>query len=93
MSTQLDLAKMAIAGLSKKDRMLLLSELQPGAGTAVSEQRIIRRKEAARRLSCSLRLIDKLSRQGILQRVKLPGRVHSAGYRLSEVEKLIGGAA
>ena len=93
MSTQLDLAKMAIAGLSKKDRMLLLSELQPGAGTVVSEQRIIRRKEAARRLSCSVRLIDRLARQGILQRVKLPGRVHSAGYRLSEVEKLIGGAA
>jgi predicted DNA-binding transcriptional regulator AlpA len=54
--------------------------------------RLIRRGEVAKRLSLSLRSIDKLHSQGILHKVKLPGRGRAAGFRLSDVEALIGGA-
>ncbi len=54
--------------------------------------RLLRRGEVARRLSVSLRTIDKLHTQGILKKVSLPGRGRAAGFRLSDVEALIGGA-
>jgi predicted DNA-binding transcriptional regulator AlpA len=94
MNNQLELARMAIASLSRKDRLALLAELRPGAPVgAPSEHRILRRKQAAEKLCCSVRLIDKLAAQGLLPRVTLPGRVHGAGFRLSDIDRLIGAAS
>ena len=56
---------------------------------AKGEARIIRRIEAARRLSCSLRTIDSLASSGVLQKRKLPGRVRASGFLASDVEDLI----
>ena len=53
------------------------------------EVRIMRRGEAARRLSCSVRTIDRLARTGALRRRRLPGRVRGAGFLASDVETLI----
>jgi len=56
---------------------------------AQGEVRIIRRIEAARRLSCSLRTIDKLAATGVLQRRKLPGRVRASGFLAGDIDTLI----
>jgi len=47
--------------------------------------RIIRRAEVARRLSVSLRTVDKLP----IKKVKLPGRTRAAGFLESDVNTLI----
>jgi hypothetical protein len=72
-----------LARLRQKPRTL---EPEAKAG---GEVRIMRRGEAARRLSCSVRTIDRLAKTGALQRRKLPGRVRGAGFLASEVETLI----
>jgi hypothetical protein len=58
-------------------------------GDAKDEVRIIRRIEAARRLSCSLRTVDKLAETGALKRRKLPGRVRASGFLASDLDALI----
>jgi hypothetical protein len=52
--------------------------------------RLIRRAETARRLSCSLRTVDKLSASGVLRKRRLPGRIRASGFLESDVEALIG---
>ncbi len=91
MSAQhMELAKMAFRSLSEKDRTSLLKEL---AGTTPEPQpaRLVRRGEVARRLSCSVRLVDLLARSGSLTRVRLPGRQRGNGFLESEVSALIAG--
>jgi len=53
--------------------------------------RILQRAEVAKRFGRSLRFVDKLAVEGILQRVKMPGRVRACGYREEDVERLIAG--
>ncbi len=91
-SNRLTMAKMAFAGLTKKERMMFMAELnQTPAMNTPSETRIIKRQEVARRLGYSTRLVDQLGAAGTLERVTLPGRQRGCGYRLSDVEKLIAG--
>ena len=81
--------------LTPRDRARLLALLRNGANeskpepTVESVARIIRRAEAARRLSCSLRLVDRLAATGVLPKRKLPGRVRCAGFLESDVNALI----
>jgi len=49
--------------------------------------RLLRRAEVARRLSCSLRTVDKLP----LTKVKLPGRQRAAGFLEADVNALLVG--
>jgi predicted DNA-binding transcriptional regulator AlpA len=56
-----------------------------------TEPRLIRRGEAARRLSCSLRTVDKLASTGILPKRKLPGRIRASGFLASDLESLLMG--
>ena len=56
-----------------------------------AEPRIVRRAEFARRMGVSLRAVDNWSRAGILEKVKLPGRVRAAGFRESDLRTLIEG--
>lgn len=84
--------------LTIADRARLMALLRNGSGSSkvesvtTNEPRLIRRSEAARRLSCSLRTVDKLAAGGILPKRRLPGRVRAAGFLESDVVKLIGGA-
>jgi len=55
------------------------------------EARILDRAEVAKRLSTSPRTVDRLARQGVLQRVTLPGRKRAAGFREQEVTALVEG--
>ncbi len=81
--------------VSAAERVELLRRLKevPGGSKSVAaaagEARLVRRGEAARRLSCSVRTVDRLARIGALQRRKLPGRVRGAGFLVSELERLI----
>lgn len=61
--------------------------------TAATEPRLIRRAEAARRLSCSLRTVDNLAATGTLRKRKLPGRVRASGFLESDLVTLLGGGA
>ena len=80
--------------VSERQRLLkLLRDGPPVAATdhAAPEPRLIRRADAARRLGCSLRTVDNWARTGILQKVRLRGRVRAAGFRESDVVALIEG--
>jgi hypothetical protein len=57
--------------------------------TMASSPRLIRRKDIARILSCSLRLVDRLAQDGILRKLRLPGRLRAAGFVESEVWALL----
>jgi predicted DNA-binding transcriptional regulator AlpA len=75
------------------DRARLLALLRNGEPdkepTAPAPERIIRRRETAQRLGCSLRAIDTWAKQGLLAKIKLPGRVRSAGFRERDIIALI----
>jgi hypothetical protein len=80
--------------LTPQDRARLLATLRAPAvqksETIMSaEPRLARRAEVARRLSCSLRTVDKLAASGVLTKRKLPGRVRASGFLASDVDRLI----
>jgi hypothetical protein len=52
-------------------------------------ERILRRTETARRLSRSVRMVDKLAADGVLRKRTLPGRQRACGFLESDVEALI----
>ena len=59
--------------------------------TAEGKARLIRRAEAARRLGCSLRLVDRLAKDGVLPKRRLPNRKRAAGFLETDVLALIAG--
>lgn len=89
--------------VSPRERTKILAALRSGLGTATINlteppetsqqriQRIVRRTEAARMYGCSLRLIDRLAAQGVLEKVRLPGRKRGAGFREADLLALIVG--
>jgi hypothetical protein len=58
---------------------------KPEAPPPDNIKRLLRRAEVARRLSCSLRTVDKLP----LKKVKLPGRQRAAGFLEGDVNALL----
>jgi len=54
--------------------------------------RILRRREVAARLSCTMRTVDRWCAIGLLPRVKLPGFSRASGIPESAVAALIAGA-
>jgi predicted DNA-binding transcriptional regulator AlpA len=82
--------------LTPQERTRLLATLrepaaQKPAPVAHTELRLVRRAEVARRLSRSLRFVDKLAASGVLPKRKLPGRVRASGFLASDVDALIQG--
>jgi predicted DNA-binding transcriptional regulator AlpA len=81
------------------DRSRLLALLRNGANAAKpvtateNVARIIRRAEAAHRLSRSLRFVDKLAASGVLPKRKLPGRMRASGFLESDLNELLAGKA
>jgi hypothetical protein len=55
------------------------------------ESRVLPRAEVARRFNRTMRFVDKLAVEGILRRVKMPGRQRGCGFLADEVERLIAG--
>jgi len=85
--------------LAPPDRTRILVLVRNGLSPAKPETstervaKIIRRREVAERLSCSLRSVDKLASTGVLHKRKLPGRVRASGFLESDVAALIEGRA
>lgn len=81
--------------LTPADRSRILATIRSGANApkadtaSTFEPRLIRRAEAARRLSCSLRLVDRLAASGALPKRKLPGRKRASGFLESDLVALI----
>ena len=61
----------------------------PKPTLARGSARILTRAEVAKRFGRTLRFVDTLSAQGVLQRVTLPGRIRSCGFREADVEQLM----
>jgi len=98
LQSTLDLLKSVLRSdptLSAAERTAVLAQIRQGGKTSAAqpagrtEARLIRRAEAARRLSRSVRTVDKLAASGVLQKRKLPGRVKASGFLESELEALI----
>jgi hypothetical protein len=82
--------------VSPAERARLLSLVRngpaPAEKTAAPQEaspRIIRRAEVGRRLSVSLRTVDKLP----IPKFKLPGRQRAAGFLESDINALLAGKA
>lgn len=81
----------------ERSRILILirnhgaNDGQKSGGATAVKDRILRRSEVADRFDRTTRAIDKWARQGLLTRVKLPGRKRAVGFRESEVEALMRG--
>jgi hypothetical protein len=82
------------ASLTPYDRTRLLALIRnwskvPKSEKHLPEPRLIRRIEAARRIGCSPRTIDRLGVTGVLRKRKLPGRVRAVGFLESDVAAFI----
>jgi hypothetical protein len=84
--------------LTPNDRAEIVSAIRNyGRPTEVKPQaeprraHILTRSEVAKRFNRSLRFVDKLSAEGVIGRVTLPGRIRACGYREADVEKLLAG--
>jgi hypothetical protein len=80
--------------LTPQERARLLAAMREPAAqksepVISAEPRLVRRAEVARRLSCSLRTVDKLAATGVLAKRKLPGRLRASGFLASDVDGLI----
>jgi hypothetical protein len=98
MSHTLEIIRTALkadSSVASSDRARLLATIRNGGSQPPESvqriQRIVRRTEAARMYGCSLRLIDRLAAQGVLEKVRLPGRKRGAGFRESDLLALIAG--
>jgi len=82
------------SSIGPDERTRLLGLLKNGAektAAADATPRLVRRAEAAQRLSCSVRLVDKLATSGQLPKRTLPGRSRSCGFLESDLILLLNG--
>jgi len=83
--------------VSSADRARLLAlvrtgtEPQPKVAAPTSGPRILARREVASRLSKTLRFVDRLAQQGVLKKVRVPGRARSIGFLEADFNNLIAG--
>lgn len=78
------------------DRVLIIAAIRNHGKQAAQpkpveqqEARILRRAEVARRMGCSLRTVDRMVCEGMIQKVTLPGRKRACGFRLADFERLL----
>ena len=64
---------------------------KPNTAPAMSVPHLLRRREVAARLSMSVRSVDKLCCEGILQKRTLGGRRRASGITSASVDAVIGG--
>lgn len=64
---------------------------EPAPAPTPTVDGLVRRESVAKQLSRSTRAVDYLAEQGILHRVRFPGRTRAAGFLQSEVSALLRG--
>ena len=81
--------------ISPQERSKILKLIQRGGEPPASQSkeppRLLRRKEAAERLSISLRTLDQWARDGLLTKVTLPGKTRACGFSSEAIDALVGG--
>lgn len=78
--------------LTPKDRVEIFGRLsEDRMRGATSTLKILKPKETASRLSCSYRQVHALAKQGLLPKVKFPGRTRAAGFLEADVVALMTG--
>ena len=92
MNHQIQLARLALAGLSVRDKADLIRE-EMGTPAPQEPDRLLKPKDAAARLGYTKRTVFNLMESGALTRIRLPGRKRGAGIRESELSALINGKA
>ncbi len=94
MSDRVELAKLAFMGLNKTERRAFLTTFaDPPATVAPEAERLLRRATVAARLGHSARFVDRLAADGVLRKIRLPGRARAAGFRESDLLALLAGGA
>lgn len=81
------------ASIDPAARARIIRALSETPSPEAQGERLLRRGEVAKRLSVSLRTVDTFHNTGILKKITLPGRERAAGFRLSDVERLLAGRA
>ncbi len=81
------------ASLADADRKMLVGLIRGdrGIGGPNPTDRILRRREVAQLLGRSVKAVDRLSERGVLKRVIFPTCTKAAGFRLSDVARLVAG--
>jgi hypothetical protein len=101
-STTLDIVHRVLksdATIPPPELMRTLAALRKGFAASKPEtptervKRLIRRAEAARRMSCSVRTIDNLAAAGVLTKRTLPGRVRGSGFLEEDLEAVMAARA
>ena len=77
----------AVKALLKADPSLMPADRSVIVGAIKNHGRPT--ETTTKRFDRSLRFVDKLAAEGVLQRVTLPGRVRACGYREKDVERLL----
>ncbi|MBM3839013.1 MAG: hypothetical protein FJ398_13805 [Verrucomicrobia bacterium] len=84
--------------LSARDRAELLALVRRGPTSPKPEQhqpnglRVLSRKAVATTIDRSLRFVDRLAAEGVLKKIRLPGRRRAIGFLAEDVERLLAGA-
>ena len=78
-------------GKSDRKRLVGLLRDKPTDGCQVPADRLLRRAEVARLLGRSPKSVDRLATAGVIQKVTFPGYQRGAGYRASDIARLVAG--
>ena len=86
----------ADATLTPENRRNILSAIEDAGrhppmadAAAIVGTNVVKRKEVAKMLGRSVRLVDMLAQTNALRRIKLPGRKRACGFLLSDVAALV----
>jgi excisionase family DNA binding protein len=66
-----------------------MNKIEPKVVESSGAERLLRKKEVASLLACSIRMVERLVAAGTLTAVKIRGAVR---FRLSDVEQIMKGA-
>jgi hypothetical protein len=70
-------------------RRLEEKDAPPVVTPPAAKPKLIKRRQVAERLSCSVRTVDKMAAAGVLTKVLLPGRGRASGFREADLDLLI----
>jgi hypothetical protein len=75
----------------RKTWLLAALRSGPNVSADIKPQEIVKRAEFALRAKVTERVVDMWAKQGLIQKVRLPGRARGLGFRASDVDRLLAG--